>query len=529
MHDPAPPTDPDRDPPPGLEAPSGDGAPPTGPAVGAHADAASGSEAGSDADRLTHEPATTCLNCGAVLPGRFCPDCGQKDQPIRQPAHVFIAESVSEYFGLDGRLWRSLGLLLFAPGALTEAYLEGRRTRYLRPLRLYLTATVLFFFLLSFRETGAAGFNEVHFRPVAADTTLTAEALGALIGRRETVAEAELDATRAALAIRLETAFGDTLRQREAAFEALEARLDSTQDALYDLDDDSLIAVSSLDRSVVEALGDSGFVRTPAVGTLFGEGIWDRIPAWAKGDLARRLEETNSPAERQLLLAQYQRAVLRQVPTALFLVLPLFALLLKVLYLSGGGRAKRLRRRPAAPGVGVSPWRRAAHRLSLARWRLTRWRASRRLRKRRTAWRKASRRPVRGLWRRSWRRVQGLEALRPWRVRRIRMLRRAYRSAGERYYAEHLVFALHVHAFTFVVFTVLLGVGFEAGRIGSGGVTVGGLLVAAIPIYFLLAQRRVYGQTWFRTLAKATALGVTYTLVVALGALAAGALALRLG
>jgi hypothetical protein len=50
---------------------------------------------------------------------------------------------------IDTRLWRSLVPLLLRPGVLTEEYLAGRRTRYVRPLKLYLTISVLFFALLA--------------------------------------------------------------------------------------------------------------------------------------------------------------------------------------------------------------------------------------------------------------------------------------------------------------------------------------------------------------------------------------------
>ncbi|MBV8306736.1 MAG: DUF3667 domain-containing protein [Gammaproteobacteria bacterium] len=45
----------------------------------------------------------------------------------------------------DSRLWRTLGALLLRPGYLTRQFLEGRRARYLPPVRLYLVISLLFF------------------------------------------------------------------------------------------------------------------------------------------------------------------------------------------------------------------------------------------------------------------------------------------------------------------------------------------------------------------------------------------------
>ena len=45
---------------------------------------------------------------------------------------------------LEGALWKTLRALL-SPGLLTLEYFEGRRRRYVAPLRLYLTASLVFF------------------------------------------------------------------------------------------------------------------------------------------------------------------------------------------------------------------------------------------------------------------------------------------------------------------------------------------------------------------------------------------------
>ncbi len=527
MTDPAPPLAPDSS----RLGPEAEGADPVAdparlePAADA-ADAAADA-AGADADRLAHETPTTCLNCGAVLPGRFCPDCGQRDQPIRQPAHVFIAESVSEYFGLDGRLWRSLGALLFKPGALTEAYLDGRRTRYLRPLRLYLTATVAFFFLLSLKDPLAAGRMSVELSATPADTTLRAQTLANRLDDRADVFEAERDAVLSAAALLPGLPRGDSLRALAGDLAASDSLLDEWRDRLEEVDDDSLVAVASLPGSVVVALQDTGRVEVVRMGTQM-TGLGDKVPEWAKGDLARQMEESESPAEQNLLMAQYQRSILRQVPTALFLVLPLFALLLKGAYLTGAGRPARHPQRPPVPPAGAPAWRRAVHVVADLRWRWGRWRARRRTRVRRRRLVKAQRRTVRGAPRRalSWARAH--PALRPWRVRRIRLLRQSLRRSRSSYYSEHLVFALHVHAFTFLVLTVLVGTGLNGTNVGVFETTAGTALGASAPVYYLLAQKRVYQETWPRTLVKAVVVGSAYLVLVTGGALVAAGLALRL-
>ncbi len=57
-----------------------------------------------------------------------------------------VREASEVLTSLDSRLWRTLALLMFRPGALTWNYLEGRRARYVAPLRLFIAASVIFFF-----------------------------------------------------------------------------------------------------------------------------------------------------------------------------------------------------------------------------------------------------------------------------------------------------------------------------------------------------------------------------------------------
>lgn len=47
---------------------------------------------------------------------------------------------------VDSRLTQSLPALLFRPGLLSKEYLRGRRQRYLDPIRMFITITVLYFF-----------------------------------------------------------------------------------------------------------------------------------------------------------------------------------------------------------------------------------------------------------------------------------------------------------------------------------------------------------------------------------------------
>ena len=87
----------------------------------------------------------TCLNCGAPLTGPFCATCGQRDIPPYPSTRELVIDAFWELSGWDGRFVSTVRALVRQPGMLTREFLEGRRARYLSPLRLYLLASLAYF------------------------------------------------------------------------------------------------------------------------------------------------------------------------------------------------------------------------------------------------------------------------------------------------------------------------------------------------------------------------------------------------
>ncbi|MEO6526818.1 MAG: DUF3667 domain-containing protein [Gemmatimonadaceae bacterium] len=88
-----------------------------------------------------------CLNCGTNVQRHYCPECGQRAIDPDPTLHEFMHEVAQEFLNWDGKLFTTFRLLLTRPGALTQEYLTGRRSSFISPLRLYLTCSVLYFFL----------------------------------------------------------------------------------------------------------------------------------------------------------------------------------------------------------------------------------------------------------------------------------------------------------------------------------------------------------------------------------------------
>jgi hypothetical protein len=100
---------------------------------------------------VSHPSARTdlaCRNCGGQAPLSFCPTCGQETALHPPTLGEFLHEFVGHYVALEGALWRTLRMLLTRPGRLTREYMDGRRRQYVLPLRLYLTCSFVFFLVL---------------------------------------------------------------------------------------------------------------------------------------------------------------------------------------------------------------------------------------------------------------------------------------------------------------------------------------------------------------------------------------------
>jgi hypothetical protein len=95
------------------------------------------------------EAQTHCSDCGAELSGRFCANCGQPAHVHRTLLHLG-EELLHGVMHFDGRIWRTLPLLVFRPGTLTHDWVHGKRTRYVSPLAMFLFTVFLMFLALSY-------------------------------------------------------------------------------------------------------------------------------------------------------------------------------------------------------------------------------------------------------------------------------------------------------------------------------------------------------------------------------------------
>jgi hypothetical protein len=192
---------------------------------------------------LPVDPDQPCMNCGNPAPGEYCSSCGQRKVNVRVSATALIMDVLEDQFILDKRLPRTLGTLLFRPGRLTVEHVNGRIVRYIHPFRLYLVSSLVFFLILSFLSLQLVrrALDEGSDTGVAVATTEQAAALDEAI---EEVQEALADTALA----------GEDRTEVETRIEELRAqrrqlRIDSLTAATASLDS----ALTALDQAIADS------------------------------------------------------------------------------------------------------------------------------------------------------------------------------------------------------------------------------------------------------------------------------------
>jgi hypothetical protein len=392
------------------------------------------------------EPAVSrrCENCGAQLLGDHCYSCGQPTKGLVRHFSSIIGDFFDSVFNFDTRTIRTLGPLLFRPGYLSNEYFHGHRVRYVSPVRLFFFLCILAFFAVRTLVPDDFRFDPEGMRNGAlakADTVAEVEkvrddtlrelrearenipdAPGARVGLDVAIRQVEIEARQ-----RL-----DWIQARDAARARGEEPPPWRSGGLIVEDDDDATSGESAPES-------PGGRRTVTTSNMqFNDKPWDPVtnpvtvewlPDAGNAMLNRLIGRASANVERiktepRLLVDTFLEAL----PQTLFVLLPVFALLLKVIYLF-----KR------------------------------------------------------------------------------------------RLYMEHLIVALHSHAY--LCATILLLVAFSLLRdlLGSGVIhaLLGWFELALalwMPLYLLLMQKRVYRQGWIMTLLKYCILGTCYFVLIVFGA-----------
>lgn len=234
-----------------------------------------------------------CLNCGHQVEAHFCSYCGQENIIVKEDALHMVVHAVSDYFHFESKFFGTIKPLLLQPGVLTQKYVDGKRASYLHPIKLYIFISIVFFLV-------ALGGNE----------------------ERETEKKSAQPA--------LEK---DSLGNHKA----------STKKDVTKINVGGVDIIGTIKEENEKAEQD----RSQAIAI---KGNWKKdrdstVEAYEKRQLSLPKEERNgylvSKFKKQFIKVSYSRdagnkagkAVVHNIPKLMFLLLPLFALLLKLVYI----------------------------------------------------------------------------------------------------------------------------------------------------------------------------------------------------
>ncbi len=305
-----------------------------------------------------HAPAN-CENCGTELRGHYCHECGQSvHSPTRHFAHA-LEEVFESFWHLDGRVFRTLRDLM-VPGRVACNYLEGKRARYIAPLRLFVILSLLTFFVGKLVvqvdegqvQFGGEGGNAIRKAQTVEEVRRIEGELLAKVAVEEAEAaktpgvDAVLIATRAriqgeagARIDQLEREARQKASQRVAGRPAPVAEAPAASVAGKEPPSPAS-APPAAPRKVKPGIKDNGEWR-------FNDRPWDEkanpvdmplMPGFVDRWVNRKIGRAKANVENMQDANRFVQATLGAVPTALFVLMPVFALLLKVLYLGSGRR-----------------------------------------------------------------------------------------------------------------------------------------------------------------------------------------------
>lgn len=273
---------------------------------------------------VSHE-GLLCANCATPLVGEYCHECGQSMHSVLKPMHHMAEETVETVLHIDSRILHTLPPLFLKPGFLTLEYFSGRRVRYIAPFRLMFVLCLLCFFALHLATSAAIehGVERQQQQALLDRGSDFAEASSADEVRH--MLEKKIDALNA-----VQTFGNDAMAVQ--ANKAKQLLRDAANQRLAELHAQPLPAASStaaaaIERNAGHAPVDPvhigwlpGFVNTGLTATF--QHIQDNWHDYRHGD----------PTSREAAKERMINGVFGKLPGAMLVLVPVFALLLKLFY-----------------------------------------------------------------------------------------------------------------------------------------------------------------------------------------------------
>jgi hypothetical protein len=236
------------------------------------------------------------LNCNTIVTGRFCQNCGQENVEMKQGFWQMVKHFVYDIFHFDGKFFETLKFLIIKPGKVAKEYSEGKRERYLNPIRMYLFISAITFLLLPVFSSVERSLKGVHI--IATPSERLTEA-----SRNYQLKQAAPKDTN--ISANLELILDTTVYLR-----------------LKDIHD-------TAQNGIVFRIGDKQYKAVPIHDSvIFPKDNW--LNKRASAGLKKRFKEEGEDLNK--VIFSMNHLLFKMLPYLLFLSLPVFAFILKSLY-----------------------------------------------------------------------------------------------------------------------------------------------------------------------------------------------------
>lgn len=241
-----------------------------------------------------------CLNCGTNFSGHYCPNCGQAIKEYDKPFGFIFYNFLGDFFAFDTRFFKTLFALIARPGFLTKEYFAGRRVRYTPPFRIFVFVSFVLFLLLQIvtdRGLSTVLDSDLNDAKVVLDSASVAATDSILTEVNEQMSPQEKQA--------LKEVFGKG-----------------------DIQMDSINIAETANKINLGELGNSRNIRialNKQADKMEAE-LEEESDPGKRADLQKNIRMLRSP---EATMAK----ILKYISYAFFLLLPLFALILKLIYI----------------------------------------------------------------------------------------------------------------------------------------------------------------------------------------------------
>ncbi|WP_299390811.1 DUF3667 domain-containing protein [uncultured Gelidibacter sp.] len=255
---------------------------------------------------------TECKNCLQRFKSHYpyCPYCGQKSGH-QLTLGVLFNNTLSNYFSVDARFFKSFIPLMIKPGYLAEQFVQGRRLLYLHPAQMYLFISIVFFFLFSFISRNQVEYIDSEIKKDIERSHRYKDSINKSVEANKNFTLMSDDSlTALTQAPKTDSIIQPKKKKSSGGF----------FDSFNEMEIDSMLRAGTSDEVIYRKMGmtaDDGFITKRAY--------------------KQALKFFKSKSGGSIL-----NAFTDSIPLAMFILLPIFALILKVFYYKKGRFAHHL-------------------------------------------------------------------------------------------------------------------------------------------------------------------------------------------